>query len=312
MRVSRDVADLGPAGALSALFFATGVLVPLVGQPLGFLSSAPLVWLAARHGIRAGLLGSLLATSALLPLLPPPVTLIFAVEHAFPAAGLGWALARGRGVARPSAVAAILVTALMIGAAFLFASDAGRDPSRLLEEQLRAAFAELGEATGGGSETATPLTPARFDEILALLRKVLPAVALVGIFLECAVNMLIASRFLARQAPGFAAPNLAAFVLPENLVWAVIPALALPLIAKGTVATVALNVLIPLLFAYLLQGLSIALHLVERAQMSRVGRMLFTLAFVIQPWLLALPLLLGLVDFRFSFRTRFPLTPKQV
>jgi uncharacterized protein YybS (DUF2232 family) len=310
MRVSRDVVELAQAAALSALLFATSVLVPLFGQPLGFLSSAPLVWLAARHGIRTGLLGGLLASSALLPLLPPPVTLIFAVEHALPAAALGWGLARGLGIARPSAVAAVIVTLVLTGAAFLFATGAGRDPSALLEDQLRAAFSELGAAAGGsGGTPATPVTPAQFEEILAFLRRVLPAIALVGIFLECALNTLIAARFLARRSPGFLPPNLAAFRLPESLVWAVIPALALSLVAQRTVATVAINALIPLLFAYLLQGLSIALHLAERARLSRLGRTLIAVGFAIQPWLLAAPLLLGLLDFRFAFRTRWPLPP---
>lgn len=310
MRLSREIADLLPAAGLAALLFATAVLVPVFGQPLGFLSSAPLVWLAARHGLRPGLLGSLLAAAALLPVLPPPVTLIFAVEHAIPAAGLGWALARGKGIARPSGVAALVIATLLIGGAYLLAADAGRGPAGLLEEQLRAAFAELGSA--GGGQPPDPASLRQFEEILALLRRVLPAIALVGIFLECAVNTLLAARILAARDPAFKAPDLTAFSLPEWLVWAVIPALGLSLLPQRPVSTVALNVLIPLLLAYLLQGLSIALHLAARAGLSRLGRTLFALAFALQPWLLALPLLLGLLDFRFAFRTRWPLPPKSV
>jgi uncharacterized protein YybS (DUF2232 family) len=307
MRLSREIADLLPAAGLAALLFATAVLVPVFAQPLGFLASAPLVWFAARHGLRSGLLASLLAAAALLPLLPPPVTLIFAVEHAVPAAGLGWALARGKGIARPSAVAAIAVTALLIGGAHLLAADAGRDPAGLLEEQLRAAFAELGGA--GGGQPADPASLRQFEEILALLRRVLPAIALVGIFLECAVNTLLVARILVARDPAFAAPDLGAFALPEWLVWVLIPTLGLSLLPQPPFSTVALNVLIPLLFAYLLQGLSIALHLAARAGLSRLGRTLIAVAFAIQPWLLGGPLLLGLLDFRFNFRARWPRQP---
>jgi uncharacterized protein YybS (DUF2232 family) len=307
MRLSREAADLVPSCALSALLFATGVLVPGFGQPLGFVASAPLVWLAARHGVRAGMLGGLLATAVLLPLLPPPVTLIFAVEHVLPAAGLGWSLARGRGIALPSAVAALIVTALVIGAAFLFATDAGRTPAALLEEQLRAAFAELGGAGGTASDSAATL--AQLEGLLAFLRRVLPAIALVGIFLECALNTLIAARFLARTNPGFSGPQLADFALPERLVWVLIPALALALLPQGTLATLSLNALIPLLFAYLLQGLSITLHFMARGGVSRFGRTLMAMACIFYPPVLLLPLLVGLLDFRFAFRTRFPLLP---
>ena len=308
MRVSREVADLVPASALSALLFATGVLVPVFGQPLGFVSSAPLVWLAARHGVRAGMLGGLLATAALLPLLPPPVTLIFAVEHVLPAAGLGWSLARGRGIALPSAVAAALVTALLIGAAYLFAADAGRSPAALLEEQLRAAFSELEGAAG---TTAAPAALPQLEEILALLRRVLPAIALIGIWLECALNTLIAARFLARGSPSFTRPDLTSFALPETLVWVLIPVLALSLVPQREVANIALNALLPLLFAYLLQGLSIALHFAMRARVSRLGLTLAAAGCAVYPPLLVLPLLLGLLDFRFAFRSRFPAQPRQ-
>jgi uncharacterized protein YybS (DUF2232 family) len=307
MRLSREAADLVPACALSALLFATGVLLPLFGQPFGFLSSAPLVWLAARHGLRIGLLGGVLAAAALLPLLPPPVTLIFAVEHALPAAGLGWSLARGRGIALPAAAAALIVTALVIGAAYLFAADASRTPAALLEEQLRAAFAELGGAGGAAPESAPTL--AQLEGLLAFLRRVLPAIALVGIFLECALNTLIAARFLARTDPVFSGPRLTDFALPERLVWVLIPALALALLPQGTLATLALNALVPLLFAYLLQGLSITLHFMVRGGVSRFGRTLMAMACVFYPPVLLLPLLLGLLDFRFGFRARFPLPP---
>lgn len=311
MRVSRELVDLVSAGALSALLFAAGVLVPVFGQPLGFLSSAPLVWLTARHGLRSGLLGGLLASAALLPVLPPPVTLIFAVEHVLPAAALGWSLVRGRGIALPSAIAAVIVTALLIGAAYLFAADTGRDPAALLEEQLRAAFAELDGAGGEGATTQAPAALQQLEEILGLLRRVLPAIALVGIFLECAINALIAARFLARSGTVIRPPNLTGFALPEALVWLLIPVFALSLVPQHLVATVALNALLPLLFAYLLQGLSIALHFAVRAGLSRLGRTLLALAFALYPPLLLLPLLIGLVDFRFSFRTRFPLPTRQ-
>ena len=75
------------------------------------------------------------------------------------------------------------------------------------------------------------------------------------------------------------------------------------------VATVALNAVLPLLFAYLLQGLSITLHLAARARLSRFGRIMFASALVFFPWLLAVPLLLGLLDFRFDFRGRWPIGP---
>ncbi len=310
MVISSDLRDLAAASALSALLFASGVFVPLLGPPAGFFSSAPLIWLAARRGWSAGLLGGILATAALLPALPPPVALVFSLEHALPAWYLGSRMRRDKSIVAGSAAAALVVTILMIGAALLL-NDRGHDPVQVLEQQLRASLTELG-GTGAGSppDTGAPAAlSANFEEVLAFLRRVLPAVTLIGIFLECSLNSLLAARILGRGEVPAKPRNLTVFRLPEWLVWILIPALALCWVPQTHVATSALNAVVPLLFAYLLQGLSITLHFAERARLSRFGRIMFASALVFFPWFLAAPLMLGLLDFRFDFRNRWPIVP---
>jgi len=310
MRISSELRDLVAASALSALLFTTGVLVPLVGPPAGFVATAPLIWLAARHGRLAGALGGLVATAALLSGLPPPVALIFAIEHALPAWYLGWIVRRDGGVAAASARAAVVVTTLVIGAALLLATG-GQDPVQVLEQQLREGLAELGGGSPAGpSGTGAPAPlGAGLEEVVAFMRRVLPAVTLIGIFLECSLNTLLAARLLARVEGAARPRDMTAFSLPDWVVWVLIPVLALCWAPVPDVATVALNLALPLLFAYLLVGLSISLHLAVRARFSRFGRTLLVSAFVFFPWLLAGPLLLGMLDFRFSFRNRWPIEP---
>ncbi len=311
MRISDELRDLAAASALSTLLFASGVLVPLIGPPAGFFSAAPLIWLAARHGWSLGLLGGLLAAAALLPALPPPIVLIFSLEHALPAWFLGSRLRRGASIVAASSTAALVVTALMLAGALLL-SGGGHDPVRVLEQQLREGLAEFGESGGtpppdAGTKAALE---AGLEQLLAVLRRVLPAVTLIGIFLECSLNSLLALRVLPRGEAAAPPRDLTLFRLPEWLVWVLIPSLALCWAPQEQVTTVALNVVVPLLFAYLLQGLAITLHLAARARISRFGRVMFVLAlFFSQGWLLAVPLLLGLLDFRFGFRERWPLGP---
>lgn len=311
IRVSGELRDLAAASALSALLFASGVLVPLIGPPAGFLSAAPLIWLAVRRGWSAGLLGGLLATAFLLPALPPPIALIYLLEHALPAWFIGSSLRQGKSIFAASSVAALVVTILMIGAALVL-TEGGSDPVQVLERQLREGLAELGGATTGAPPVAgTPavLDPS-FEKALALLRRVLPAVTLIGIFLECSLNGLVAARVLARGDAAARPRDLSLLRLPEWLVWVLIPALALCWTPQAEVATIALNVVLPLLFAYMIQGLSITLHLAARARLSRFGRVMFAAAVIFsRGWLLAVPLLLGLLDFRFGFRERWPLQP---
>lgn len=304
MRVSEELRDLVAASTLSALLFASGVLVPFIGPPAGFFSAAPLVWLAARHGWPTGFLGGVLATAALLPALPPPIALVFSLEHALPAWFLGWRLRNNKSIVTGSAVAALVATILLIGTAMVM-TDRGHDPVQVLENQLREGLTELG-GTGAGDQAALK---ASLDTVLALLRRVLPAVTLIGIFLECALNSLLAARVLARSDATKQPRSLVSLRLPEWLIWVLIPALALSWTPKAGTATIALNVVLPLLFAYLLQGLSITLHLAVRARISRFARIMFISAFLFFPWLLTGPLLLGLLDFRFDFRARWPLVP---
>ena len=101
------------------------------------------------------MLGGLLATAALLPALPPPVALIYSLEHALPAWFLGSRMRRGRSIVAGSAAAALVVTILMIGAALLLTGK-GHDPVQVLEQQLREGLAELGgDGAGGPAAPAT-------------------------------------------------------------------------------------------------------------------------------------------------------------
>ncbi len=306
--VSSEIRDLAAASALSLLLFAAGVLVPLLGPPAGFFAAAPLIWLTARHGRPAGLLGGLLVTAALLPALPPPIALVYCLEHAMPAWFLGWRLCHGKSIVSGSAVAALVVTVLIIGTALVL-TGLGHDPVRALEQQLREGLAELGKSGTGGVGDSAALN-AGIEAALALMRHVLPAVTLIGIFLECSLNSLMAARVLARGEVAKQPRSFTVFRLPEWLVWVLIPALALCWAPQAEVATFALNATLPLFFAYLLQGLSVALHLMERARISRFGRIMLASAIVFsQGWLLVVPLLLGLLDFRFDFRARWPINP---
>lgn len=309
MILSRELRESAASGLLSGALFACGVLLPLVGPPLGFLASTPLIWLTLRRGARAGFLAGLLGAALLLPVVPPPALLFFAGEHFVPGLLVGARLARRGGMVAASALGAGVAAVLVLGAGMLLSTAADVDPAALFQQQLTAAMGELGKpgaVLDGGEGAAAESLRALF----AFFGRVFPALLFVGILIEVLVNALLAVRLLARERPAAVhPPALTGFALPERLVWAVLPALAAVWAPERRIATVALNVLIPLLVLYLIQGFSISLHLLARLRLSRFGRLLLALAVLIQPYLLAAPLLLGLLDFRFDFRRRWPLPP---
>lgn len=310
MPFSLDLRDLLAASALSATCFAAGVLIPAFGPLLGFFACGPLIWLTMRHGSPAGALGGLLAAAALLSVIPPPAVLFYGLEHAFPGWYLGNRFTRGKGIISSSVQTAVVVAASLLAVSLIWFGDQDRDLRSFFDEQIRTGFQEMGGGlAGSGSEGGAQKVPPELMTFLDAMRRVFPALILIGIFIECALNSLIVLRLLARsRSPVVPEPILTDFALPDWLIWVLIPGLAGAWWPRREVATAALNLILPLLFCYLLQGLSVALSLLQRIRLSRFGLTLLALGLLLQPYLLAVPLLLGLLDFRFDFRRRW--TPR--
>ena len=311
MTFGRPFQEFWGATALVLLLFASALLVPLLGVLAALFAAVPIVWLAARRGAPTALAAAALAAAALLAArVEPPVVLWHAAWQTLPACFVGWRLGRGKGFFASCAAAALAVTALTLGLLLLWSAESGREPFAFFEERMRNAWAALAQAPeAGGTAGVTPISDQEFEQALAIQRRIYPSQLLQAAFLLTALGALTAVRVISRTDPGrVAPPALAAFRLPEHLIWPVIAAVALAW-APGPAGTVALNLALPLLAVYLLQGLSILVSLLARLGTSRLGFSLLTLAFAFQPWLLAAPLLLGLLDFRFDFRTRFAPRP---
>lgn len=311
MSLSGELKSVLAAAVLAALLFAAAVLFPVVGPLLGFFSCGPLIWVAYRQGALAGTLAGLLATAALLPAIPPPAAVFFVLEHALPGWYLGTRLSRGKGIVSSSVQASAFIAAALFGLSVLWLRGSGNDPWALFDEQLQASLRDMGSGLGPVG-TGNGQLPPEFASLVAVLRRVFPAMALIGLFGECALNSLIVLRALARTTPPAApAPVLTAFALPERAIWMVILGIAALWLPHEGAVTLAANLVLPLLFLYLLQGMSIGLGLLQRIRPSRFVLTLILLALIFQPYLLALPLLLGLLDFRFDFRRRFAPPPVQ-
>jgi len=298
---SRELKDLAVAALLASGFFLAGVLVPVAGPFLGFFSSAPLIWLGHRAGGRLALLAGVLALAALLPVVPPPAAAFFAAEHLLPGCYLGARLTAGRGLAASSVRATALAAGGLLAIALGAFAVSGADPRAFLDRQIEES---IGQAQGNLAGPGAALPP-EFEPLLRFLRRTFPALFLFGVFSEAALNGLIVLRLAARALPGSVRlPAVTQFALPERLVWVLIPSLAALWVPQRLVSLVALNLTVLLGFFYLLQGLSIVLHFLARARISRPVFTLLVMVMILQPYLLAIPLALGLLDFRFEFRKR--------
>lgn len=297
--ISRRFAECLGASVAASLLFLAGVHDTLVGPLPAFFAPAPLIWVSYRLGPAGSLAASALAAAAVLPFAPLPVSISFVAGSALPALLMGQLWRRG-GSMVPSAAwgaGAVLIFSLAFSALYL--ALAGLEPLTFLRYQLGDMLREAEyamEAVAGGPGEPGSRLPAYFARIL-------PAFALITLFVQCSLNLLLARYGAARLARSSSSmPDVTSFSLPEKAVWALIPALVLQWAPFPSVRTAAVNLVIVLLFFYFIQGLSIIFHFAHRFHVPRLFVMILIIIFLRVPFLFAIPLLAGLVDFRFDFR----------
>ena len=297
--ISRRFAECLAASAAACVLFLAGVHDSLVGPLPAFFSPAPLVWAAFHLGVAESLVASFLAAAVILPFAPLPVALSFVAGSALPAVLMGELWRRGRGMVLTVSwgVGAVLFLSLVFSALYL--TVAGLEPLTFLRYQMgdmqrEAEFAM--EALAGGPGEPGGLLPAYFARIL-------PAFVLISVFVQCSLNLFLVRFGVARMTRAASPmPDVTTFSLPEKAVWGLIPALALQWAPSAFLRTVAVNLIIVLLFYYFIQGLSILFHFARRMKVPRLFAMVLVIIFLFLPYLFTIPLLAGLLDFRFDFR----------
>jgi uncharacterized protein YybS (DUF2232 family) len=220
---------------------------------------------------------------------------------------IGALLLRKTGLAAAAVLAAAAALTLSFAASALHLMAAGLEPGVFLKYQVNELFQKvqiaLEDMTQASSQTATY----SLEAIVTFFRATLPSFLLITVFLQGAANGWTALLLLRRYRPAqWKLPEASSFALPDILIWVLIPSLALQWAPSHPLGAASLNVMIVLLFFYLLQGLSVAVHFMNRWNTRRPLRMILLIITLLQPYLLVFPLIAGLLDFRFSWRKRWP------
>ncbi len=310
MRISRDFLETLAASALSGTLFLSAMFIPGGGLLLGFFSPASITWLTYRRGWASGLIGLLLSTCLVAPLVAPRATLSFSLEHALLGFSLGLLLSRNRGVVSSALRSSILVIAASLTASFAIFWLSGLEPEAFFKHQINEVILATEAALKDLPQSSGPAAEVEWRPIIELLIRSLPALVFIGLFLECSANGLLALRILSRSGTAEKVfPSLTEFSLPEKMVWVLIFSMFSLWLPQPSIRIPALNLTLVMLFFFLLQGLSIAAHFLRRANISPLLVMVLTAVVLLQPYLLALPLAAGLLDFKFNFRKRWPGSP---
>ncbi len=140
-------------------------------------------------------------------------------------------------------------------------------------------------------------------QISKVLTKLMPSFFLVGMAFFVWLNILIAKLLFKRKGmwyPDFG--NLSIWKIPDKVIWLVIVAGASILIPLGLIRILSINIVIILLFAYLMQGLSIISFFFEKKKLPWFLRAIGYFLIFVQQLLLVLVIGLGLIDVWVNFR----------
>jgi uncharacterized protein YybS (DUF2232 family) len=288
-------------GALSCLLFASSFWLPPFGFLACLLSPLPVAAAAWRSGPGAGALA--LAAGALAATLSTGLDVAAVYAFYFALGGLLLGLACRRAASPEVAVglfAAVSIAAFW-GTLGIQAAQAGTTPVALLAEGVRQSADHMRNLLRDAK--AAPELIASAQAWADRFARGFPgAVAALSILVGWANGMGL--RRIARSR-GIALPPWNTWRAREGWIWILIGSGLLALLGKGTAATVALNVFIPALAVYFLQGLAIVHHLFEAKAFPRFLRALtYVLLFVQLPVMLLLAGV-GAFDLWLDFRSRW-------
>jgi len=286
------------AGALSALLFGSGGLVPALA-PLSLASPLPLAVQRLRGGASSAWLAAVLAAALVAAAGEPAAACVYLVALALPGLLLGESLARGRGLLRGCGWAFGGLVA-EVAAVLAFAPQVKERALALVEQGRSEAF--LAQLKAGGSP---PEQISQFTELVGAvhdtLAVVFPAALVIGAAVLVAANAALLRLYLLRRDPGwledgefervrFSLALVAVFVLSGAGV-------AVPLARPA-----AYNVLLVTAFFFALQGLAIVAFYGRRLAGPPLLRAAVVILVLANPWAPQILALLGLFDNWFDFR----------
>ncbi len=305
MPFSRSFLEIFLSAAFTVLLYLLGVNGLSAGPLFAFFAPLPVTWSTCRNGRAAGIASLALSTAFTLPFLSLAAVLSFAVGTAFLGWVLGSLLLAGAGLIRAAVFTAPTVVILSFLFSALHFAAADLDPGTFIKHQVRELVLEAETSLEEFSHRSGTGESENVEALLRFFRLSLPSVLLVTIFLQCAaIGHLTLLELSRRRDSRWKIPRPDAFSLPDWLIWVLIPFIALQWAPAQSVRAVSLNATICLLFLYLLQGLSVAIHFLRLLKTGRVLSMILVIILLLQPYLLALPLLAGLLAFRFKWRDR--------
>ncbi len=287
------------------ILFASGLLIPVIGQAVALFTPVPLMVAYVRHGRRGGM-GALVVSAAVVYALAGwQAAAVLVFGFGLMAAGTAEGMIRRLRPERAVLLGGLLPVALLAAGAAYYFVHAGKSPVAALEQYMRDSIGEASKlyAGMGLKDTAEAIT-AVSDRFVYYFARLAPSLVILTAVVQAACCYGLTRFIILRKLPTGAVPQQPLFgtwYAPDTWVWALIASLALVALPFGSVRIIGWNLTLLFAVLYTIQGIAIAEYFLRKFGIPPALR---TIMYVI---VLALPLFmfltaLGVVDIWADFR----------
>lgn len=314
---NRRVKPMVEGGILAAIAVAMSLIslyVPIIGSFMALILPLPIIVLVVRHGVRWGIMSTVIAGVLISMLISPLQAISIVVVCGFIGVVLGYTYRKGYSAVRcltigsVSAIAAILV---VFAVSFLFINV---NPMNIQMDMMQQAFEESLAVyrSSGMSETEIAEISGKFKTGLDTVKQLVPVTVLLAGLFETYINFIVAGVVLRRVG------HMNIVTMPPfkewKLPWGLVYIYAFSLIGMYWGSSREIEVLLQVsmnfnMFATILsfiQGLVILFYMADRYQLSNFLRGII-LILILTSGLFQVVALIGLFDIIFDYRKRFAL-----
>ncbi len=288
------------AALVSTALMLAGTLFGVPGALLTLLVPVPAAWVQMRSGLVPGI-GAVLLTAVAASWVGGAAGVVaYLMQFGLVALLLPWCLRRGWAWDRAVAVTVLAVVLTASLALVVVSIERGQSIPQLVDAYIAT---EIGQARSLlGDSNLTPVQQSELEVFFAdfarFLGLVYPGLAIVA----SALMNLLTVWFLARFGIYLPGRRFADWRASELLVWPLIVAGFLHVLAEGVAGQIGSNLLVVLLLVYYLQGLAVVTYMFDKRQVHPFLRnLIYLLVLFANP----LPLLVagvGLFDLWINFR----------
>lgn len=293
---------------LSSVLFSSSMLLPPAGLICGLLAPFPVMVARLRQGRGSAVVVTLVAALLVVAGFGNQAGVLYLVQCGVMGLLLPELLLRGLGGARSIAWTTAANLVACVAALLLFLAVNGQTPQGLHEQavtEIRGSITRavaIYEQSGiSGDDLAT--LKRSMAEAAELLATIYPALLTLLVVFTAGCNLALLRRYALRTGMRLKIGEFVRYRNPEPMIWALIVAGFAMLTEFPAVTIPALNLLVVLALLYFLQGMAVLLGIMSRFASSGMLRVMLYLLLVVQPYVAAAVVAIGIFDLWGDFRT---------